>query len=581
VHSSRSASRCFVGDSKTSVPASELDAQLSRAWDELTAPGARFEVGTTVVRGVTVKHYPHALVTMRDVWESTRVFAERPYLVYEEESISYGEAHAITSSVCTWLTQQGVRSGDRVAIAMRNFPEWALVYWACVSIGVIVVGINAWWVSEELEFALRDSEPKVIFCDQERLERLTETSWKNMLVVAVRAPASDSAVLWDTVRQTPNMAMNVAIAADDDACIFYTSGTTGVPKGAQLSHRGCVNNLMNMAFAIEVHGIAEARARGIEPPMPAGTPVALVTTPLFHVTANNCLMHPFTAAGATLVLMRRWDVDEALRLIEAKRVTTMGGVPTMGREVIRRAATSLRDLSSLQVISGGGAQVPPDLVSEIDARGTTRPSTGYGMTEASGIITAIAGDVFVAYSTSCGRAMPTFEIKLVDDEGCEIPPGSAGELWVKGAGVIKGYLNQPVASAETVVDGWLRTGDIGKLDDRGFLHMLDRKKDMVLRGGENVYCAEVEAAIFRHPAVAEVCAFGVPDERLGEEVGVAVVLRAGYFVKETDLRQHAAAFIAQYKVPRYVWISEVPLPRNASGKFLRKQLREALSASVP
>ena len=560
--------------SKATASLAEMDAQLTRAWDELTAPGERFEVRMTTVNGVVVKSYPQAPATLRDVWESTCLFAERPYLFYEEECITYGQAHAITSSVCAWLVRRGVRKGDRVAIAMRNYPEWALIYWACVSMGVVVVGVNAWWVNEELAFALRDAVPKVIFCDKERLDRLPKPADQRMIVVAVRAEVFENAVSWEDVIETPDALMDVTIAPDDDACIFYTSGTTGFPKGAQLTHRGCVTNSMNMSFSVEVHAVAEARARQIELPNTIAAPVALITTPLFHVTANNCLMHPFSVAGATLILMRRWDVNEALRLIEAKRVTTMGGVPTMGRELIRQAATSGRDLSSLQVISGGGGQVPPDLVSAIDAHPGTRPSTGYGMTEASGIIAAIAGDLFVARPTSCGRAMPTFEVKVVDDEGADLPLGSAGELWVKGAGVIKGYLNQPQATAEAIVDGWLRTGDIATLDAGGYLHILDRKKDMVLRGGENIYCAEVEAAIFRHPAVAEVCAFSVPDERLGEEVGVAVVFREGHSAGEDDLRQHAAAFIARYKVPKYVWISNDPLPRNASSKFLRKQLRE-------
>ncbi|WP_218158402.1 class I adenylate-forming enzyme family protein [Variovorax sp. 770b2] len=558
----------------------EMDAQLTRAWDELTAPGERFEVGMTIVNGVVVKYYPQAPATLRDVWKSTCVFTDRPYLLYEEECITYAQAHAITSSVCAWLVRQGVRKGDRVAIAMRNYPEWTLIYWACVSIGVVVVGVNAWWINEELAFALRDAVPKVIFCDQERLDRLPKPADRRMIVVAVRAEVFENAVSWKDVIGTSGPSLDVTIAPDDDACIFYTSGTTGFPKGAQLTHRGCVTNSMNMSFSVDVHAVAEARARQIELPDAVAVPVALITTPLFHVTANNCLMHPFSAAGATLVLMRRWDANEALRLIEARRVTTMGGVPTMGRELVRQAATSDRDLSSLRVISGGGGQVPPDLVSAIDARPGIRPSTGYGMTEASGIIAAIAGDLFVARPTSCGRPMPTLEVQLVDDQGSALPPGTAGELWVKGAGVIKGYLNQPQATLEAIVDGWLRTGDIAKLDEDGYLHILDRKKDMVLRGGENIYCAEVEAAIFRHPAVAEACAFSVPDERLGEEVGAVVVLREGHSIGEDDLRQHVAAFIAQYKVPKYLWFSNEPLPRNASGKFLRKKLRETLSASV-
>jgi long-chain acyl-CoA synthetase len=301
---------------------------------------------------------------------------------------------------------------------------------------------------------------------------------------------------------------------------------------------------------------------------------------MFHVTANNCGAYAVTAAGGKIVLMYRWDAGEALRLIEAEKVSAMSGVPVMAREIINHPDFARRDLSSLLSLAGGGAQVPPDLVGKIDAAvATARPGTGYGMTETCGIITSVGSDFFVAKPDSAGPVMPDFEFKCVDDDGKAVAQGEIGELWVRGAQVIRGYLNRPEATAETITDGWLHTGDIARADEDGFIFIVDRKKDMVLRGGENIYCAEVEAAVYRHPAVAECSVFGVPDPRLGEEVALAVTALAAAELTAAALREHLAAIMARHKIPRYIWILSEPLPRNASGKFLKRELRERLSLS--
>jgi long-chain acyl-CoA synthetase len=387
---------------------------------------------------------------------------------------------------------------------------------------------------------------------------------------------------WAEVISTAGALPEVTIDPDDDACIFYTSGTTGFPKGAQLTHRGCVSNLMSMMFSGQVQALATARATGVapDPAAPVPIPIGLLTTPLFHVTANNCGAYAVTAAGGKLVLMYRWDAKTALTLIEREKVTSMSGVPVMSRELITHPDFEKHDLSSLMTLGGGGAQLPPDLVHKIDKSvATARPNTGYGMTETCGIITAVAADFFVDKPASAGPAMPDFEAKCVDDHGEAVGPGEVGELWVRGAQVIKGYINRPEATAESITQGWLHTGDIARIDEDGFIFIVDRKKDMVLRGGENVYCAEVEAAFYRHDAVAEVCVFGVPDERLGEEVAAAVVVRPGRQVGATVLRDHCAAIIAKHKIPRYIWLLTEPLPRNANGKFLKRDLRETLAVS--
>jgi long-chain acyl-CoA synthetase len=560
--------------------------ELKQAWSTLTAPGAPFEVVQIPVRGVSIRAYKTVPPSVRELWLSTAAFADRDYLVYGDERITYAQAHAQVASIANWMFQNGVKPGDRVAIAMRNYPEWLLIYWACVSVGVAAVGMNAWWVADEIEYALNDSAPKVTFCDAERLERILErpqTAARTHLV-AVRVDHPSAGVTpWSEVVAVGGALPEVKVDPDDDACIFYTSGTTGHPKGAQLTHRGCISNLFNIVFSGQVSALATQLATGVapDPDAPVPIPVALLTTPLFHVTANNCGAYAVTAAGGKLVLMYRWDALEALKLIEREKVTAMSGVPVMSRELITHPDFQRYDLSSLMTLGGGGAPLQPDLVAKIDAQvKTARPNTGYGMTETCGIITAVAGDFFVDKPTSCGPAMPTFEVKCVDDDGHAVPLGQVGELWVRGAPVIKGYLNRPEATAESITDGWLHTGDVARIDEDGFIYIVDRKKDMVLRGGENVYCAEVEAVIHHHPAVAECCVFGVPDPRLGEDVAAAVVLREGHSLTAEELRAHCALHLSRHKIPSHIWFLTESLPRNANGKFLKRQLRDSLKAEA-
>ena len=557
-------------------------AELKTAWAELTAPGAPFEIAVVTVRGQPLRTYKNAPPNIRALWLSTAAYGERDYLVYGDERLTYAEAHAKVASIASWLAARGVVRGDRVAIAMRNYPEWMLIYWACVCLGVAAVGMNAWWVPEEMEFGLKDSAPKVLFADAERLARIAErpSMATGITVVAVRAPAPVGGLAWEEVIETKGALPEVDIDPDDDASIFYTSGTTGFPKGAQLTHRGCVSNLFSIMFSGQVTALATSRATGvpIDPNAPVPVPAGLVTTPLFHVTANNCGAYALSAAGGKMVLMYRWDAKEALTLIERERITSMSGVPVMARELISHPDFESHDLSSLMTLGGGGAQLPPDLVAKIDSQvATARPNTGYGMTETCGIITAVSADFYVDKPESAGPAMPCFEARCVDDDGNTVAPGGLGELWVRGAQVIKGYINRPDATAESITDGWLHTGDIARIDSDGFIFIVDRKKDMVLRGGENVYCAEVEASLYRHGAVAECSVFGVPDERLGEEVAAAIYARPGETIDVAELRAHCAAIMAKHKIPRYLWIVAEPLPRNASGKFLRRQLRETLA----
>jgi long-chain acyl-CoA synthetase len=408
--------------------------ELAQARDELTGPGGAFEIAHVNVNGIPVRAYRHALPDVRALWQSTHAFADRTYLVYGEERLTYRQAHARVDAIAAWLAAQGIRPGDRVAIAMRNYPEWMLIYWACVSTGIAVVGMNAWWTPEEMAYALADSAPKAVFLDAERLDRYKEIAAPpaGLMLIGVRLRGPEPGVTpFADVLAHGGAVLDVAIDPDADACIFYTSGTTGFPKGAQLTHRGCITNLFNMLYAGASTARAVQLATGLEPPAVAPVPVSLLTTPLFHVTANNCGAYATTAAGGTIVLMYRWDAGEALRIIAQERVTSIGGVPVMARELINHPDFASTDVSSLTAMSGGGAQVPPDLVHKIEDKvASARPSTGYGMTETCGIITSVSGDFFVDKPDSAGPAMPAYEAKCVDDAGNTVAPGEIGELWV-------------------------------------------------------------------------------------------------------------------------------------------------------
>ena len=494
-------------------------------WRELTAPGAPFEVEEIEVRNSPMRAYKNASLSLREIWLSSLAFAERDYLVFGDERWTYAEVHVQVASIANWIADQGIKPGDRVAISMRNYPEWLMIYWACVSTGVAAVGMNAWWVEDEMEYGLADSSPKVLFCDEERLNRFLNIRDKfaDLPTVGVRLKESRPGITdFAEVLKTGGELPDISVDPDQDACIFYTSGTTGYPKGAQLTHRGCIHNIMNMSFGGQLVALTSCKMNNLAPPDPkdAQPMNALATTPLFHVAANNCLAHPVTRGGGKLVLMYRWDAGEALKLIEAERITILSGVPVMSRELINHPDFEKYDTSTLRSVSGGGAQVQPDLVARIDkAVGTARPSTGYGMTETCGGVTSIVGDFFIDKPESCGPAMPAFEVKVVDADGKTLPQGKSGELWLRGAAVIKGYINQEAATAETITDGWLHTGDVARIDEHGFIFIVDRVKDMVLRGGENVYCSEVEAVLHKLDEIAECSVFGVEDAWLGEEVG--------------------------------------------------------------
>ncbi|MFI7044146.1 class I adenylate-forming enzyme family protein [Streptosporangium sandarakinum] len=541
----------------------------------LTGPGQLFEMVDVPGHGGAVRTWKHAPAHFRALLEGSRLHGEQVFLIYEDESLTYEEHFRRAATLAHRLVAEyGVAKGDRVAIAMRNYPEWVVAFSAALAAGAVAVPLNAWWTAQELEFGVSDSGAKVVIADAERAARLAGRA----PLIVVRGEAPKGARPFEEVlgEVAADVTLpEVEVSPEDPATIFYTSGTTGRPKGALGSHRNLGQSPMTVAYGM-MRSLARA---GKDPAEAAGRRrVTLLTVPLFHVTGCFAVMTTTMFTGGGLVLMYRWDAGRALELIERERITTLSGVPTNVWQLLAHPDLGKYDISSLTSLGYGGAPAPPKLLERITERLPSRaPSNGYGMTETTALAIYNSGPDYLAKPDSIGLPMPVVEVRIADPLGRELPAGEVGELCLRGPNVILGYWNRPEATAETFVDGWLHTGDMARVDAEGFVYIVDRAKDMVIRGGENVYCAEVEAALFEHPAVDDVAVIGVPHEELGEEVGAVVRLSSPATPEELQafLRERIAAF----KIPVRFWVRDDELPRNPGGKILKTHLRrEVLGA---
>jgi long-chain acyl-CoA synthetase len=564
------------------------DIGYDEAAARLTAPGQLFEMEDLVVRGVPLRAWKLAPPSLRTVLDLSLGYGDAEYLVYEDERTTYTQHYRNAATLAHRLRDEvGVRKGDRVAIAMRNLPEWVTAFWGAVAAGAVVVPLNAWWTGRELAFGLADSGASVAFVDAERADRigphLDDLVALRTVVTARADPASPPSAPGPTFEEllgdvAPDaVPPEVEMDPDDDATIFYTSGTTGKPKGAVGSHRNTCTNLMNLFFSQTMSQLRWGEAPGDL----GGAPQRcyLLTVPLFHATGCHAVLVTNTAAGSKVVLMHRFDPARALELIERERVTIFGGVPTVVMRVLESPDLARRDVSSIRSISYGGAPAPADLVRRIrDVFKTGQPGNGYGLTETSAATALNTGADYVRKPESVGRPLPVADVAIVPDghtgtQPPAMPPGSSGELWVRGPNVVRGYWNRPEDTARAITTGWLHTGDIARIDDEGFIYIVDRAKDMVIRGGENVYSVEVEDALFSHPGVADCAVIGVPHPVLGEEVGAVVVLRPGFKVTAEELGEHVGTRLAAFNIPTRLWFRHRPLPRNPAGKLLKRALR--------
>ena len=548
-----------------------------RAIAQLTRAGETYELESIEVAGQILRAFKNAPASLRALFESTA--SDMPFIVFEDERYTFIEAWRAAGRIGHVLVHRyGVAKGDRVSIAMRNFPEWILAFNAVTSIGAIAVAMNAFWLPEEMAYALTDSGAKVLIADQERVDRLGQLpASPDVAVISVRSAQRGDNVsdLQDLMAAAGDVDMPpVDISPDDPAILFYTSGSTGHPKGVISSHRNVISALLSWELDVQAAMLTSSLASTTPDPQPS----MLLTVPLFHVTGSHAVHLSSYRAQRKIVSMRRWDPEAAAELIEREQISRIIAPAAITGDLVRVAQHSGRDLSSLLTVGGGGAPRAPEQVRQIGAAFTSAvPTTGWGMTETNAIGAGVIGLDYLHRPASSGRSSSVLDLKIIDEAGTALPAGQRGELMVRGVSVFRGYWNRPDANAEAFSDGWFHTGDVAYLDEEGFLFIVDRIKDMIIRGGENIGCGQVESAMLAHPLVHEASAYGLPDERLGEEVG------ATYFgAPELDpdsLRNYLALHLAQFAVPRFLFAATGPLPRIAAGKIDKRALRaEAIKA---
>ena len=543
----------------------------------ITGPGQIFELIDAEVRGVKMKVFKNAPAHLGQLFAGSRAHGDKPFLVYENETFTFAQAADHIDALASLLVNTyGVKKGDRVAVAMRNFPEWVMSFAAIISVGAINVSMNSWWTEDEMDFALEDSGATVLICDQQRFDiGAASCVKKNIKVLVVRAekPLPAGIDKWEEVLPLGDAHPGADIQPDDDATILYTSGTTGRPKGAVSTHRAVISSLMAFSARNNVFLMSGTKLKEVDGPEIPTSFILIV--PLFHVTGCVPVMMSCFIAGLKLAIMYKWDPEKALEMIEREKITNFVGVPTQSWDLVNSPEFEKYDTSSLRAVGGGGAPSPTSLVGKVnDKVKNGNPQLGYGMTETNAFGPAITGSDYLSHPTSTGRATWPMIVEVRDENLKPVPTGQSGEIWFFGPMLIRGYWNRPDATAETIVDGWLRSGDLGRLDADGYVYVEDRVKDMILRAGDNVYGAEVESAIYEHPAVHEAAVFGVPHERLGEEVGVAILVNDGMTLTPEELWAFLDAKIAKYKIPTQVVIMTEPLPRNAAGKFLKRELQQ-------
>ena len=543
----------------------------------VTGPGQIFELIDAEVRGVKMKVFKNAPAHLGQLFAGARGHGDKPFLVYENETYTFAQASDRIDALASLLVNTyGVKKGDRVAVAMRNFPEWVMSFAAIISVGAINVSMNSWWTEDEMDFALEDSGATVLICDQQRFDiGAASCVKKNIKVLVVRAekPLPAGVDKWEEVLPLGDKHPGADIQPDDDATILYTSGTTGRPKGAVSTHRAIISSIMAFSARNNVFLMSGTKLKEVDGPEIPTSFILIV--PLFHVTGCVPVMLSCFVAGLKLAIMYKWDPEKALEMIEREKITNFVGVPTQSWDLVNSPSFAKYDTSSLRAVGGGGAPSPASLVGKVqDKVKNGNPQLGYGMTETNAFGPAITGSDYLSHPTSTGRATWPMLVEVRDENLKPVPTGQAGEIWFFGPMLIRGYWNRPDATAETIVDGWLRSGDLGRLDADGYVYVEDRVKDMILRAGENVYGAEVESAIYEHPAVHEAAVFGVPHERLGEEVGVAILPNDGMTLTPEELWAFLDDKIAKFKIPTQVVLMSEPLPRNAAGKFLKRELQQ-------
>jgi acyl-CoA synthetase (AMP-forming)/AMP-acid ligase II len=538
----------------------------------LLAPGAPFEVGEEEVLGERVRVFVNRPRSLRDMLLRAREFGDAEYMVFRdgnsERRYTFRDHEQLVASAAAAFSDRfGVGPGDRVAILAANCPEWVISFWATVSLGAICVGLNGWWTEDEIRYAVGHSKPKLLITDRKRAARIKGDIDVPMVVVEDEFDALLGAY--------PNAALATQpIGESDPAVILYTSGTTGRSKGVVHTH----GNMTNMLMVAFFHGARLMAANPKQADLPQLPNTILVTSPLFHVSGLHCAAMTGLAGGAKTVWpMGRFDPGTILELIEREKVTGWGYTATMLKRLVSHPGVDHCDLSSLRSVGGGGSPISAPLLErarELFPQCSHTMGVGYGLTEGTAFATLNAGEELTNDPASVGRPVPTVDVEIRDEHGKPLPEGEEGEIYLHGPLVMREYWEDPEATAKAIKPGrWLNTGDVGRFEN-GRLYITSRKRDLILRGGENVYPFEIEERLQAHPAVAEAAVIGVDHEDLGEEVKAVVVFHQGREITTDELRRWVTEALAYYKVPSRWEVRNAPLPRNATGKVLKQLLRD-------
>jgi len=532
-----------------------------------------FTVGEAEIRGNSYRVFQNAPSSLVGIFMHGAAHGDKDFLIYEGETLSFAETWARAIRFADALrTELGIGPGDRVAIAMRNYPEWCIAYMGIIAIGAVVVPLNAWWKTDELKFSLEDCGAKTVVVDVRRLAYLQPIKEQlGLTLILARDEADGADHTYDALlaKSTATTPPAVEIHPDDDFCIIYTSGSTGNPKGVILTHRGAISTLLSWAFVASV--LKEARA-GIS--LFGDDPGILLGIPLFHVTGSHSIFMLSYMVGRRVAIMYKWSPESAVDLINQHQLTNFVGVPSQSYELIEAAGDS--GIPSLLDIGSGGAKRPPEHVKKLKKKfKNANPSSGYGLSETNAIGCVISLADYQRKPDSTGRPVPPLtDMKVVSEEGGTLNVGEVGEVWIRSPGNFRGYLNLPEETEKSLTpDGWFRTGDLGRFDEEGFLYIVDRIKDLIIRGGENISCLEVENRAYEHPDVSEASVFSVPCDTLGERVGLVAVVRSEASLDPAELHAFMAGELAGYKVPERIWISPQPLPRLGTGKFDKRTVR--------
>lgn len=555
--------------------------QWRNAWQQLIGPGSPFEVVSSPNDGL--RYFRHAPANLLEAIDAGRAHGEREFLVWEQQRLTFAGFFDQVDRLAAQLAQRfGVKQGDRVAIAMRNQPAWLVAFVAVQRCGAVCVPLNSWGLRDELFHGLQDSGAQVLVCDEQRLQLLTSDLLAQRLVsIVVGMPAGQALAAncqrFEELIQGPLLALPaIQINPADPALILYTSGTTSRAKGVLSSHRAICQALAALEFQSAFCAVSSPER--IQAVIASGlAPTNLMAVPLFHVSGLHAQFLLGLRSGRRLLLMYKWDVDKAFDLIRDERCTQFNGAPVMMQQLLGSPRFASTDSDSLYGLGLGGAVASSRLLAHISKR---KPhaigGSGYGLTESNGIGAAVGGDQFVYKPDSVGWPLPIVDVCIGPDPYSPLPAGRSGLIWLRSPTLMNAYWRLPEASAETLRDGWLDTGDIGHLDDEGFLYITDRAKDLINRAGEKISASEVESCICEMPGVTEAAAFALDDEELGERL--ALVLRSD--LQPAPTHEQVCAFIGQrlaaYKVPAEVHLRRDPLPRNASGKVIKAQLKESL-----